>query len=184
MGKGGAVACEMCESAERIEAGENPFAVARLTTGYVALCATQYFRGYTFFAARQCVREVYDLPASERATHLHEMVEVAHALDRAFNPRKLNYEALGNGVPHLHWHLIPRYATDPHPSGPVWEDHNFLRQFWLGGAPPDEHSAETRRTILTQLRRGDLQIEARVRRGLTRRSARQIRRPALARLIQ
>src|SRR5438309_2053756 len=42
----------MCESAARIEAGENSFAIARLTTGYVTLCATQYFRGYTFFAAR------------------------------------------------------------------------------------------------------------------------------------
>ena len=105
---------------------------------YVTLCATQYFRGYAVFASRRCVREIYDLPGSERAAHLREMVEVAHALDRAFTPRKLNYEALGNGVPHLHWHLIPRYESDPHPHGPVWEDLNFLRQFWLGGAPPND----------------------------------------------
>ena len=153
------MACEMCESATRIEAGENPFAITRLTTGYVTLCATQYFRGYTVFASRRCVREIYDLPGSERAAHLREMVEVAHALDRAFTPRKLNYEALGNGVPHLHWHLIPRYESDPHPHGPVWEDLNFLRQFWLGGAPPNENTDEARRAILTQLRLGDVQIE-------------------------
>ena len=158
-GEDGAVACEMCDSAKQIDAGENPFAIARLTTGYVTLCATQYFHGYTFFAARRCVREIYDLPASERATHLHEMAEVAHALASAFNPRKLNYEALGNGVPHLHWHLIPRYETDPHPRGPVWEDLNFLRQFWLGGGAPDEKTDEARRAILTQLRLGDVQIE-------------------------
>ena len=57
------MACEMCDSANGIEAGENSFAIARLTTGYVTLCATQYFRGYTIFAARRCVREIYDLPA-------------------------------------------------------------------------------------------------------------------------
>lgn len=151
--------CEMCDAADRTEAGENSFAIARLTTGYVTLCATQYFRGYTFFAAKRCVREMFDLPGSERASHLHEMVEVAHALDRAFSPRKLNYEALGNGVPHLHWHLIPRYESDPHPRAPVWEDLGFLRQFWLGGTPPDEKSDEARRSILTQLRLADIEIE-------------------------
>ncbi len=149
----------MCAAASRIEAGEHPFAIARLTTGYVTLCATQYFRGYTFFAARRCLPEVFGLAQPERATHLHEMVEVAHALDRAFRPTKMNYEALGNGTPHLHWHLIPRYETDPHPRGPVWEDLNFLRQFWLGGAPPDEHSDEARREILRQLRVADVEIE-------------------------
>ena len=94
-----------------------------------------------------------------RTTHLHEMAEVAHALARACNPRKMNYEALGNGTPHLHWHLIPRYDTDPHPRGPVWEDLSFLRQFWLGGAPPDETTAATRRAILRELRNADVTIE-------------------------
>lgn len=149
----------MCESADRIEAGDHPFAIARLTTGYVTLCSTQYFRGYSFFAARRCVREVYDLNPAERTAHLYEMTEVAHALDRAFRPRKMNYEALGNGVPHLHWHLIPRHDTDPHPGGPVWEDLAFLRQFWLGGASPDETSDEARRAILAELRRSDVRIE-------------------------
>jgi len=153
------VACEICDSANRIEVGENSFAIARLTTGYVTLCATQYFRGYTIFAARRCVREIYDLPPGDRATHLHEMAEVAHALDRAFAPRKMNYESLGNGVPHLHWHLVPRYDSDPHPRGPVWEDLAFLRQFWLGGAPPDDKSREARRSILVELRRADVEIE-------------------------
>ena len=51
--------------------------------------------------AKSCVRELHDLPSSVRDLHLHEMAEVAHALARAFNPTKLNYEALGNGTPHL-----------------------------------------------------------------------------------
>lgn len=153
------MACDLCETAQRIEAGDDPFAIARLATGYVRLCATQYFRGYTFFSAKLCVREIYDLPAEVRELHLHEMVEIAHALARAFNPRKMNYEALGNGVPHLHWHLVPRYDTDPHPRGPVWEDLNFLRQFWLGGGPPDESSQASRRAIIEELRKSDVEIE-------------------------
>jgi diadenosine tetraphosphate (Ap4A) HIT family hydrolase len=89
-----------------------------------------------------------------------EMAEVAHALARAFDPRKLNCESLGNGTPHLHWHLIPRYATDPHPRGPVWEDLAFLRQLWRGGATPgDRERDESRRALLGELRRSDLEIE-------------------------
>jgi diadenosine tetraphosphate (Ap4A) HIT family hydrolase len=149
----------MCQSVERIESGGDPFAIARLSTGYLSLCATQHFVGYTFFFAKLCVPEIHDLPAESRTTHLHEMAEVAHALARAFKPRKLNYEALGNGTPHLHWHLIPRYDTDPHPRGPVWEDLSFLRKFWLGGSPPDDTTAETRRMILRELRHADVAIE-------------------------
>ena len=47
----------MCDSANRIEAGKSSFAIARLTTGYVPLCATQYFRGYTIFATLRLFSE-------------------------------------------------------------------------------------------------------------------------------
>jgi diadenosine tetraphosphate (Ap4A) HIT family hydrolase len=50
---------------------------------------------------------------------------VAEAMFRAFRPAKLNYELLGNTVPHLHWHLIPRYEDDPKPRIPVWENEEF-----------------------------------------------------------
>jgi diadenosine tetraphosphate (Ap4A) HIT family hydrolase len=151
--------CELCAAADAMDAGTDPFAIARLATGYVKLCPTQYFRGYTFFSAKLCVPEIYELPPTVRTLHLHEMTEVAHALARAFTPAKMNYEALGNSVAHVHWHLIPRYATDPHPRGPAWEDLNFLRQFWMGGAPPDADTEAARRMILGELQRADVEIE-------------------------
>ncbi len=55
---------------------------------------------------------------------------VAEAVFRAFGPRKLNYELLGNSVSHLHWHLIPRYADDPIPRLPLWSNPDFVN------APP------------------------------------------------
>ena len=39
---------------------------------------------------------------------------------QAFSPHKLNYELLGNQVPHLHWHLFARSADDPNRLAPVW----------------------------------------------------------------
>jgi diadenosine tetraphosphate (Ap4A) HIT family hydrolase len=45
---------------------------------------------------------------------------VAEALARVFRPVKMNYELLGNQVPHIHWHLVPRLAADPEPHAPIW----------------------------------------------------------------
>jgi diadenosine tetraphosphate (Ap4A) HIT family hydrolase len=80
------------------------------------------------------VRELHDLPADVQAAHLADMAAVAHAVYAAFRPRKLNYEALGNSVPHLHWWITPRYEDDPQPNRPIWEDPAFLRAMSTGGA--------------------------------------------------
>ncbi|MBF6599940.1 MAG: HIT family protein [Dehalococcoidia bacterium] len=86
----------------------------------------QLYRGYTIFLAKRCVPELHELPAPERSLFLDEMATVGEAVHRAFTPRKLNYELLGNGVPHLHWHLVPRYADDPKPQWPIWSNPAFL----------------------------------------------------------
>ena len=73
----------------------------------------QFFPGYVLLVLRRHVTELYDLPAPERATLMEEVSRVAQALARVFRPVKMNYELLGNLVPHIHWHLVPRLATDP-----------------------------------------------------------------------
>jgi hypothetical protein len=53
-----------------------------------------------------------------------EVSRVAEALARVFRPVKMNYELLGNQVPHIHWHLVPRLPTDPDLLSPIWRvDH-------------------------------------------------------------
>ena len=47
-----------------------------------------------------------------------EVLAVGRAIERAFSPVKLNYDLLGNSVPHLHTHIVPRYADDPRPGWP------------------------------------------------------------------
>jgi diadenosine tetraphosphate (Ap4A) HIT family hydrolase len=111
--------------------------VARTSTGYVNLADVQYHQGYTIFVAKRCVPELHELPDDERDRYLHEMALVAHAVFDAFQPRKLNYELLGNGAPHLHWHLFPRPADDARPTGPVWEDPGFLDAMARGPVDPD-----------------------------------------------
>jgi diadenosine tetraphosphate (Ap4A) HIT family hydrolase len=48
------------------------------------------------------------------------MCLTARAIELSCRPHKLNYELLGNQVPHLHWHLFPRYLDDPDRLHPVW----------------------------------------------------------------
>lgn len=118
--------CEICERIARFTL-ENPYLIAELSTGYAVLADNQYYRGYTIFVAKQCVPELHHLARDVRSRFLEEMAQVAEAVFRAFAPRKLNYELLGNSVPHLHWHLFPRYDDDPNPQWPVWNNEDFLR---------------------------------------------------------
>ena len=128
-----------CPHCEVLARDDDPWTVARLATGDVWLEKTQHHPGAAFFVTRRCVVELHELPAEERAAHLLEMSEVAAAvLEAAEGATKMNYEALGNSVPHLHWWLTPRRPTDAHPRGPIWEDADFLRRTrgkdWVGDA--------------------------------------------------
>ena len=147
-------ACFNCEEIDRAEQGEHPWAVARLATGYVWMNRVQHFEGATFFVARWCVAELFELPPDDRRAHLMEMSDVAAAVHDAFGARKMNYEALGNGVPHLHWWLTPRRQSDGRPRAPIWEDLDFLRATWTGQPEvPDDRRHALRRSLLAALER-------------------------------
>lgn len=66
------------------------------------------------------VKEMTDLGEAERARLMGVVFEVERALRELLAPEKINLASFGNVVPHLHWHLIPRFADDPHFPNPVW----------------------------------------------------------------
>lgn len=76
--------------------------------------------GYCRVIWREHVREMTDLSASERR-HLMQLVCALEAALRALlHPDKINLASLGNQVPHLHWHVIPRWHDDSHFPEPIW----------------------------------------------------------------
>jgi diadenosine tetraphosphate (Ap4A) HIT family hydrolase len=106
-------------------AAPGPLLIAELETARAYLHEDQFFPGYVLLVLRRHATELYELPASERAVHLEEVTRVAQALARVFQPVKMNYELLGNQVPHIHWHLVPRLASDPDLRRPIWRvDHD------------------------------------------------------------
>jgi diadenosine tetraphosphate (Ap4A) HIT family hydrolase len=64
------------------------------------------------------VAEPTELSEREAAAYGREVLAVGRAVEAAFSPVKLNYDLLGNSVPHLHTHVVPRYADDPRPGWP------------------------------------------------------------------
>jgi diadenosine tetraphosphate (Ap4A) HIT family hydrolase len=80
--------------------------------------------GYT--TARWRGRHVADLTeftAEELTAFWLDVAAVARLLDAAFAPCHLNYDVLGNLVPHVHAHIVPRYIADGSPNTPLkpWE---------------------------------------------------------------
>jgi diadenosine tetraphosphate (Ap4A) HIT family hydrolase len=84
------------------------------------LGAWQFYEGYCVLVSRRHATELSQLADKERSGFLEEMCLLARAIERAFPPHKMNYELLGNQVPHLHWHLFPRSLADPDHLKPVW----------------------------------------------------------------
>jgi diadenosine tetraphosphate (Ap4A) HIT family hydrolase len=142
--------CLICERIAQITQGTNPYFVAELTTGYVVLGDYQFFRGYTLFLCKHHVSELHELPADVRLTYLHEMSLVAEAVFRCFQPRKLNYELLGNTEPHLHWHLFARHADDPSPGTTSWKVDKALR-YGEAARPSPEELATMKDQLLQEL---------------------------------
>lgn len=68
----------------------------------------------------QHVAEFSDLSAAERETCMNAVVVVEQVLREQLQPTKINLAALGNMVPHLHWHVIARFEWDSHFPAPVW----------------------------------------------------------------
>ena len=66
------------------------------------------------------VAEMTDLSSAQAAKMMHAVVAVEAALRSVLKPTKINLASLGNVVPHLHWHVIPRFAGDAHFPQPVW----------------------------------------------------------------
>lgn len=65
------------------------------------------------------VAEPTELGSEAAAGFWRELLAVGRAVETRFDPVKLNYSILGNWVPHLHAHVLPRYHDDPAPGGPL-----------------------------------------------------------------
>jgi diadenosine tetraphosphate (Ap4A) HIT family hydrolase len=141
--------CQRLENAEDV--------VWQFPHGVAVLGPWQFYHGYCVLMARQHATELFTLDPQVRHDYLEEMCLLARAIYEVFQPIKINYELLGNQVPHLHWHLFPRYAADPDRLSPAWialersEKDASLRQHLTTGLQDRPTTIALLRRHLTQL---------------------------------
>lgn len=117
--------CPMCNRWN----DDSDLRIIPLKHSYVTLNRDQFFPGYVLLFTREHVTELFHLRPRMRGELMEEVSRVAQALQTVFRPDKINYELLGNMVPHMHWHLVPRFATDELWPRPIWSephDERFL----------------------------------------------------------
>jgi diadenosine tetraphosphate (Ap4A) HIT family hydrolase len=112
--------CPFCARLADLSGPAGADVVWQARQGVAFLGPWQFYHGYCVFVSRRHATELSQLGDEERRTFLDEMCRLARAIEECFGPHKLNYELLGNQVPHLHWHLFPRHRDDPDALKPVW----------------------------------------------------------------
>lgn len=128
--------CELCKS----EGGRLVVANEWLR---VTLVDEPNYPGYVRVIWNNHVREMSELRSEERERLMKTVFAVESAQRTVLNPLKVNLASLGNLTPHLHWHVIARFADDLHFPQPVW------------GTPqrtPDELGLAERRGAVDRLR--------------------------------
>ena len=114
---------ENCPICRTLAAGERAdpygFTIADLSLCRLRLVRNQSVTGYCVLLCREHVVEPYDLDDEKRLLFWEETVDAAQAVAEVFKPAKMNFQILGNAVPHLHSHIIPRYYDDWAPGRPI-----------------------------------------------------------------
>ena len=147
--------CLICDRINMIKEGTNPYFVKELETGYVVIGDNQHFKGYSIFLCKEHKTELFQLDYSKKMKFLEEMSVVAEAVSNAFGADKMNYELLGNGNTHLHWHLFPRRVGDIENygnkgKGPVWW-YPMEKMYSDENRPSEEELEEMKSILLNEI---------------------------------
>jgi diadenosine tetraphosphate (Ap4A) HIT family hydrolase len=121
--------CPICAKIALLKKGGNPDLVREFRQSFLVMGFNQHFKGYAILLLKRHVREPHQLSPVARRQLFEELMRAGNAVWRCFKPWKLNYASLGNEVPHVHWHIIPRYKKGPAP----W----LVREFAKGKPAPE-----------------------------------------------
>lgn len=108
--------CELCAAPGGDLLWESGFCrVVRVTDA-----SGRAFPGSCRVILKRHVAEMSDLDEAEARHLMNAVLATERALRKALQPDKINLASLGNLVPHLHWHVIPRWRDDSHFPAPIW----------------------------------------------------------------
>jgi diadenosine tetraphosphate (Ap4A) HIT family hydrolase len=104
--------CILCDKIEAIKRNDFKFLIKEFKNSYWILGDHQYFKGYSQIILKDHTRDLYELNESIQIELYHELMQAEKASRLSLIPWKMNLSLYGNAVPHIHWHLFPRYLEE------------------------------------------------------------------------
>lgn len=103
--------CLYCQSNETLH--NLMIEVAELSVSRVFIFKEQTYRGRCLVAYKDHVDDINLLGDDDRNAFMSDVVRVTRAMQKVFNPDKINYGAYADTLEHLHFHLVPKYVGGP-----------------------------------------------------------------------
>lgn len=110
--------CEFCKLLENPE--NHPRWIATFPTSVAFVYKDQTYHGRAIVILKEHREHLNGLPSHQGAAFYNETICLATAIESVVKPERLNYANLGNEVPHVHWHIIPRFPNDHNEGRPPW----------------------------------------------------------------
>lgn len=107
--------CLYCTNNETLHNLMIEFATLRVSRAF--LFKEQTYRGRCLVAYNDHVNDLNELSDEERNAFMADVAQVTRAMQKAFNPEKINYGAYSDKLSHLHFHLAPKYVDGPDYGG-------------------------------------------------------------------
>src|SRR5690349_18079482 len=99
--------CFYCSKDQRLN--DLMIEICQLGVSTLYLFREQTYKGRCIVAYNKHVNELFELNEKELELFMKDVTKVAAAVKRAFSPNKINYGAYSDKLPHLHFHIVPKY---------------------------------------------------------------------------
>ena len=103
--------CFYCSKGENLDS--QMIKICDLEVSTVYLFKEQTYKGRCNVVFKEHKSEITDLTEEEASAFINDMRKAAKAIQKTFNPGKINYGAYADTMKHLHFHLVPKYEGDP-----------------------------------------------------------------------
>ena len=107
--------CLYCTNNETLHNLMIEFAQLRVSRAF--LFKEQTYKGRCLVASNGHVNDLNELSTEELNAFMADVAQVTRAMQKAFNPEKINYGAYSDKLSHLHFHLAPKYVDGPDYGG-------------------------------------------------------------------
>jgi len=134
-------ACIYCSRDERMDRLMIEIGPLRVSTLY--LFREQSYPGRCIVALNEHETEFFHLPQEKQDLYMRDVAQTAAAIEKAFRPDKINYGAFGDTMPHVHFHIVPKYS-----GGHAWG-----RMFDMNPAENRQLTDDEYREMINKIRR-------------------------------